>query len=133
MTFSHRMATLAAVVLIPVGIAGTSYLLSDEPEKPSVPSEVELEDPRDGTPTGGDAESTAPPDGDASTGPSSDPSESHQPDESNEPHEEVVPAPSATEGPLGDEGDDTDDGNDNNDDTADDGNDGGDEDADDDG
>ncbi len=112
MTFSHRMATLAAVVLIPVGIAGTSYLLSDEPETPSVPSEVELEEPRDGTPTGGAVESTAPPEGDASTGPSSDPSESNQPDESNQPNEEVVPPPSASEESLDDDRDDTDDGND---------------------
>ncbi|ONK11011.1 hypothetical protein [Streptomyces sp. MP131-18] len=45
MAFSHRMAALAAVVLIPVGIAGTSYLLSDDPEPPAVPSDVELEEP----------------------------------------------------------------------------------------
>lgn len=45
MAFSHRMATLAAVVLIPVGIAGTSFLLSDDPEPPRVPSDVELRDP----------------------------------------------------------------------------------------
>ncbi|ARQ68332.1 hypothetical protein [Streptomyces marincola] len=45
MAFSHRMAALAAVVLIPVGIAGTSYLLSDDPAPPAVPSDVELEEP----------------------------------------------------------------------------------------
>ncbi|MDT0306815.1 small secreted hydrophilic protein [Streptomyces sp. DSM 44917] len=45
MAFSHRMATLAAVVLIPVGIAGTSFLLSDDPEPPRVPADIELRDP----------------------------------------------------------------------------------------
>jgi hypothetical protein len=39
------MAALAAVVLIPVGIAGTSYLLSEDPMTPSVPADVELEEP----------------------------------------------------------------------------------------
>jgi hypothetical protein len=42
MAFSHRMVTLAAVVAIPLGIAATSYTLTDTPEAPRVPPEVEL-------------------------------------------------------------------------------------------
>ncbi|WP_049569817.1 hypothetical protein [Streptomyces sp. SBT349] len=75
MAFSHRMAALAAVVLIPVGIAGTSYLLSDDPDPPTVPSDVELGEP------------TTPP----------------APPPTEEPREEVVPRPSATEGSLDDD------------------------------
>ncbi|MCR3732283.1 small secreted hydrophilic protein [Streptomyces phaeochromogenes] len=43
MVFSHRMAALAAVVVIPLGIAATSYALTDSPESPKVPPKVELE------------------------------------------------------------------------------------------
>ncbi|MEV2233242.1 small hydrophilic protein [Streptomyces phaeochromogenes] len=43
MVFSHRMAALAAVVVIPLGIAATSYALTDSPEAPKVPPKVELE------------------------------------------------------------------------------------------
>ncbi|MGA6227260.1 small secreted hydrophilic protein [Streptomyces umbrinus] len=43
MVFSHRMAALAAVVVIPLGIAATSYALPDSPESPKVPPKVELE------------------------------------------------------------------------------------------
>ncbi|MFF8018361.1 small secreted hydrophilic protein [Streptomyces sp. NPDC007929] len=44
MVFSRRMAALSAVVLIPLGIAATSYALADRPESPRVPSQkVELE------------------------------------------------------------------------------------------
>ncbi|MBV1938076.1 small secreted hydrophilic protein [Streptomyces sp. BV286] len=43
MVFSHRMAALAAVVVIPLGIAATSYALTDSPESPKVPPRVELE------------------------------------------------------------------------------------------
>ncbi|MEV3990787.1 small hydrophilic protein [Streptomyces sp. NPDC049837] len=42
MAFTHRMVTLAAVVAIPLGIAATSYTLTDTPEAPKVPPEVEL-------------------------------------------------------------------------------------------
>ncbi|WP_309095181.1 small secreted hydrophilic protein [Streptomyces sp.] len=49
MAFSRRMAALSAVVLIPLGIAATSYALADRPEAPRVPSQqVELDR---GTPT----------------------------------------------------------------------------------
>jgi hypothetical protein len=97
MTFSRRMATLAAVVLIPVGIAGTSYLLTEDPEPPSVPSEVELDE----------TQREGPQDGTRSPSPSATPTE------------EVVPRPSATEGSINDDdqdgateddGDDLDDG-----------------------
>jgi hypothetical protein len=81
MTFSRRMATLAAVVLIPVGIAGTSYLLTEDPEPPSVPSEVELDE----------TQREGPPDGTRSPSPSATPTE------------EVVPRPSATEGSINDD------------------------------
>ncbi|MFI9752067.1 small secreted hydrophilic protein [Streptomyces collinus] len=51
MVFSRRMAALSAVVLIPLGIAATSYALADSPESPRVPSQqVEL-DHRSPTPT----------------------------------------------------------------------------------
>jgi hypothetical protein len=43
MVFSHRMAALAAVVVIPLGIAATSYALTDSPQSPKVPPKVELE------------------------------------------------------------------------------------------
>ncbi|MEW2633496.1 small hydrophilic protein [Streptomyces sp. NPDC048389] len=46
MAFTQRMVTLAAVVAIPLGIAATSYALTDAPETPRVPPAVEL----DGTP-----------------------------------------------------------------------------------
>ncbi|CAL9426745.1 hypothetical protein SUDANB108_01970 [Streptomyces sp. enrichment culture] len=49
MAFSRRMAALSAVVLIPLGIAATSYALADRPEAPRVPpQQVELDR---GTPT----------------------------------------------------------------------------------
>lgn len=43
MVFSHRMAALAAVVAIPLGIAATSYVLTDNPEQPKAPPKVELQ------------------------------------------------------------------------------------------
>ncbi|AZM52814.1 small secreted hydrophilic protein [Streptomyces sp. WAC 01529] len=43
MVFSHRMAALAAVVAIPLGIAATSYALTDDPQPPKVPPKVRLE------------------------------------------------------------------------------------------
>ncbi|MBB4715776.1 hypothetical protein BJ965_005658 [Streptomyces luteogriseus] len=38
MVFSRRMAALSAVVLIPLGIAATSYALADSPKAPEVPA-----------------------------------------------------------------------------------------------
>ncbi|KUL39201.1 hypothetical protein [Streptomyces regalis] len=43
MVFSHRIAALAAVVAIPLGIAATSFALTDNPEAPKVPAKVELD------------------------------------------------------------------------------------------
>ncbi|KUO03795.1 hypothetical protein [Streptomyces caeruleatus] len=48
MVFSHRIAALAAVVAIPLGIAATSFALTDNPESPKVPAKVELDS---GSPT----------------------------------------------------------------------------------
>lgn len=43
MAFSHRIAALAAVVAIPLGIAATSFALTDQPKSPEVPPRVELD------------------------------------------------------------------------------------------
>ncbi|CAM5635227.1 MULTISPECIES: small secreted hydrophilic protein [Streptomyces] len=43
MSFTRRMAALAAVVVIPLGIAATSFALTDSPEPPKVPAKVELD------------------------------------------------------------------------------------------
>jgi hypothetical protein len=44
MQLSHRIAALAAVVAVPLGIAATSYALSDRPDEPrKAPARVELE------------------------------------------------------------------------------------------
>ncbi|MFC8246439.1 small secreted hydrophilic protein [Streptomyces chartreusis] len=48
MAFSHRIAALAAVVAIPLGIAATSFALTDRPKSPEVPPRVELDS---GSPT----------------------------------------------------------------------------------
>ncbi|MFE5888786.1 small secreted hydrophilic protein [Streptomyces sp. NPDC056468] len=79
MVFSHRIAALAAVVAIPLGIAATSFALTDNPESPKVPAEVEL-----------DSGSPAP----TPSRPSPTPSD------------EVVSRPPVTDGPTGDDDDD---------------------------
>ncbi|MFB7374744.1 small hydrophilic protein [Streptomyces sp. NPDC056222] len=87
MSFTHRMATLAAVVAIPLGIAATSYALTDEPEAPRVPPAVQL----GSTPSGSTPSSTPSPGGTPSAPPS----------------DAVVPGPSATgddDDDLGEEG-----------------------------
>ncbi|MFI6643858.1 small hydrophilic protein [Streptomyces sp. NPDC050504] len=95
--FTHRLATLAAVVAIPVGIAATSYLLTDDPEKPEVPAQVELD--------------TSP----APTTPGPAPTRSPAGTPTSAPTDAVVPGPSTTgdddaddrgEGPGDDRGDD---------------------------
>ncbi|WP_234381772.1 hypothetical protein [Streptomyces dysideae] len=48
MVFSRRMAAPAAVVVIPRGIAATSFALTDSPGPPTVPPRVELDN---GSPT----------------------------------------------------------------------------------
>ncbi|GHA83467.1 small hydrophilic protein [Streptomyces termitum] len=89
MPFTHRMAGLAAVVAVPLGIAATSYALTEEPKAPRVPPAVRLTV----TPTPDPAPSSVPPSaspGSPSATPSGTPSDS------------VVPGPSAT----GDDDDD---------------------------
>lgn len=98
MAFSHRIATLTAVVAIPLGIAATSYALTDSPDPPDAPAKVEL-DSRSPSPGPSDPSGPSEP---ARKGSSS-------PSPSTSPGDEAVPRPSAT--------DDTDD----NDDDADDG------------
>ncbi|CAL9402043.1 hypothetical protein SUDANB58_01468 [Streptomyces sp. enrichment culture] len=87
MVFSRRMAALAAVVLIPLGIAATSFALADNPESPKVPSRVELDS---GSPT---ATATGTPAATA-TGPGPTPGD------------EVVSRPPVTDSPAGDDDDD---------------------------
>ncbi|UYQ61676.1 small hydrophilic protein [Streptomyces peucetius] len=59
MAFTHRMVTLAAVVAIPLGIAATSYALTDAPETPQVPPAVELDaTPRPASPPAGSPPAT---------------------------------------------------------------------------
>ena len=80
MVFSRRIAALAAVVAIPLGIAATSFALTDSPEAPKVPSKVELE----------------------SGSPSPTPS---RPEAT--PSDEVVSRPPVTDGSTSDDDDDT--------------------------
>ncbi|GAA4680053.1 small secreted hydrophilic protein [Streptomyces youssoufiensis] len=94
MALSHRLATLTAVVAIPLGIAVTSYLLTDSPDSPKAPSKVELES---GTPA---PDPSAPPDA-TPTGP---PPASDRPAF---PSHEAVPPPPATDGMADDTADDT--------------------------
>ncbi|MFJ3043265.1 small secreted hydrophilic protein [Streptomyces tendae] len=81
MVFSRRMAALAAVVLIPLGIAATSFALTDNPQEPKVPAKVELES---GSPTPAPASSSPEP----------------------TPSDQVVTRPPVTDGPSDDDDDD---------------------------
>ncbi|CAL9434415.1 hypothetical protein SUDANB176_02119 [Streptomyces sp. enrichment culture] len=83
MVFTRRMAALAAVVLIPLGVAATSFALADSPEPPKVPPRVELDS---GSPTP------------APTAPSARPEPT--------PSDEVVSRPPVTDSPAGDDDDD---------------------------
>ncbi|MER5551109.1 small hydrophilic protein [Streptomyces sp. NPDC002793] len=101
MAFSHRIATLAAVVAIPLGIAATSYALADSPARPEVPARVDLDR---GSPSGSpDPGSTAGPGPDGSTDPSPGSTDPTAP-----PSDVVVPQPPATD-TDDDDADDTDD------------------------
>ncbi|MCX4667761.1 small secreted hydrophilic protein [Streptomyces sp. NBC_01381] len=86
MVFSHRMAALAAVVAIPLGIATTSYVLTDSPEPPKAPPKVELES------------------GSPSSKPSSPPSKPATPRPT--PSDETVSPPPVSENSPGDDNDD---------------------------
>ncbi|MGW3627176.1 small hydrophilic protein [Streptomyces sp. NPDC000880] len=98
MAFSHRMATLAAVVAIPLGVAATSYALTDSPKPPTVPREVQLDSTPSRTTTPGASRSPTapgpPPPTPSATGTA--------------PIDSVVPGPSATgdddDDDIGDEG-----------------------------
>ncbi|MFZ4152756.1 small secreted hydrophilic protein [Streptomyces pseudogriseolus] len=81
MAFTRRMAALAAVVLIPLGVAATSFALADSPEPPKVPPRVEL-----------DSGSRAPTPSATRPGPA--------------PSDEVVSPPPVTDGPTDDDDDD---------------------------
>ncbi|CAL9586078.1 small secreted hydrophilic protein [Streptomyces sp. Tu 3180] len=83
MVFTRRMAALAAVVLIPLGVAATSFALADSPEPPKVPPRVELDS---GSPTP------------TPTAPSARPEPT--------PSDEVVSRPPVTDSPAGDDDDD---------------------------
>ena len=101
MAFSHRIATLAAVVAIPLGIAATSYALADSPARPEVPARVELDR---GSPSGSpDPGTTAGPGPDSSADPGPGSASPSAP-----PGDVVVPQPPATD-TDDDDADDTDD------------------------
>ncbi|QDY76375.1 hypothetical protein [Streptomyces qinzhouensis] len=68
MLFSHRIAALIAVVAIPLGIAVTSYALTDSSDTPKVPPKVKLESNSPGGPTG-TAGSPGPTQGDETVAP----------------------------------------------------------------
>ncbi len=98
MAFSPRLAALAAVVAVPLGIAATSYAMTDTSEAPKVPPTVQLEESPRGTPTpggetapGGDT----PPGG--VTSPSGFPTPSGSPTPPRTPDSSVVPGPSAAD------------------------------------
>ncbi|MGW0707811.1 small secreted hydrophilic protein [Streptomyces sp. NPDC002643] len=82
MVFSRRIAALAAVVAIPLGIAATSFALTDSPEAPKVPPKVELDK---GSPS---------------------PTPSPTPSAERTPRDEVVPRPPVTDSPASDDDDD---------------------------
>lgn len=100
MAFSPRLAALAAVVAVPLGIAATSYAMTDTPEAPKVPPVVQLDD----SPTGTPAPSGAP----ARSGdptPSGTPAPGGSPAPTRTSDDAVVPGPSAADGDD-DDGDD---------------------------
>ncbi|MFD8433749.1 small hydrophilic protein [Streptomyces microflavus] len=95
MAFSPRLAALAAVVAVPLGIAATSYAMTDTPEAPKVPPAVQLDERPGGTP---------PP------GPSASPSTPASPSSPSSTSGDVVPGPSAADGDDDDDDDLGDDG-----------------------
>ncbi|MFE3069762.1 small hydrophilic protein [Streptomyces sp. NPDC059247] len=100
MPFTQRMAGLAAVVAVPLGIAATSYALTDAPEAPRVPPAVHLSTtptPPGPPPSSGPATKSATPSTSPSGTPSGTGTASTPP-----PSDSVVPGPSAT----GDDDDD---------------------------
>ncbi|MER7037762.1 small hydrophilic protein [Streptomyces microflavus] len=98
MAFSPRLAALAAVVAVPLGIAATSYAMTDTPEAPKVPPAVQLDERPGSTPTPGPSASPSAP-----ASPSSPSSPSSTGDD-------VVPGPSPADGDDDDDDDLGDDG-----------------------
>ncbi|MEU1218755.1 small hydrophilic protein [Streptomyces microflavus] len=98
MAFSPRLAALAAVVAVPLGIAATSYAMTDTPEAPKVPPAVQLDERPGGTPAPGPSASPSAP-----ASPSSPSSPSSTGDD-------IVPGPSAADGDDDDDDDFGDDG-----------------------
>ncbi|MGW8489970.1 small hydrophilic protein [Streptomyces sp. NPDC055886] len=92
MAFSPRLAALAAVVAVPLGIAATSYAMTDTSEAPKVPPTVRLEESPPGTPPPGGG---TPPSG--STSPSGFPTPSDSSTPTRTPDSSVVPGPSAAD------------------------------------
>ncbi|MFI6082830.1 small hydrophilic protein [Streptomyces sp. NPDC051217] len=92
MAFSIRLAALAAVVAVPLGIAATSYAMTDSPEAPKVPPGVRLDNTPSGTPSG--TPSTGPGEPSPTGSPTGPPAGS--PDDS--PGGDIVPGPSAGDG-----------------------------------
>ncbi|OEV01680.1 hypothetical protein [Streptomyces oceani] len=101
MAFSYRMATLAAVVAIPLGIAATSWALTDDPEPPQPPAKVDLESESPGRSPSASTPGSEEPSG---------PDKSGRP--SGSPSDQVVPPPSPTDGSDDDDGPDGDDDDD---------------------
>ncbi|MGW0839255.1 small secreted hydrophilic protein [Streptomyces sp. NPDC002787] len=95
MVFSRRIAALAAVVAIPLGIAATSFALTDSPQTPKVPPKVELES---GSPGPTPSRPTVESDGGSPTPTPSRPKAT--------PSDEVVSRPPVTDSPASDDDDD---------------------------
>ncbi|MBK3583494.1 MULTISPECIES: small hydrophilic protein [unclassified Streptomyces] len=98
MAFSPRLAALAAVVAVPLGIAATSYAMTDTPEAPKVPPAVQLDERPGGAP---------PPRPSASPSAPASPSSPSSPSSTGG---DVVPGPSAADGDDDDDDDLGDDG-----------------------
>ncbi|WP_326684905.1 small hydrophilic protein [Streptomyces microflavus] len=101
MAFSPRLAALAAVVAVPLGIAATSYAMTDTPEAPKVPPAVQLDERPGGAPTPGPSASPSAP---------ASPSTPASPSSPSSTGDDVVPGPSAADGDDDDDDDLGDDG-----------------------
>jgi hypothetical protein len=95
MAFSPRLAALAAVVAVPLGIAATSYAMTDTSEAPKVPPAIQLEESPRGTPPS-----------DGTTRPGANPTPGGTPGPTGTPDSSVVPGPSAADDDDDDFGDD---------------------------
>ncbi|MFF8446234.1 small secreted hydrophilic protein [Streptomyces leeuwenhoekii] len=102
MVFTRRMAALAAVVLIPLGIAATSFILADSPAPPTAPAKVELHSgsPAPAAPPASAATPTAAPAPTAipTAAPTATPSKPEP-----TPSDEIVSRPPVTDRPAGED------------------------------